>query len=57
MGTHSHGEAMILVVIGQAAHMDVTDLVFGKGVVKGHEKARARLAPPPLAKLELYQAH
>ena len=57
MGAFSHGEAMILVVIGQAAHIDITDLIFGKGVVKGHEQAPARLVPSPLAKLELYQAH
>ena len=56
MGAHPHGKAMILVIIGQAAHIDITDLVDGKGVVKGHEKARACLVPPPLAKLELYQA-
>ena len=57
VGAHPHGESMILVVIGQAAHMDITDLVSGKGVVKGHEKARTRPVPSPLAKLELYQAH
>jgi hypothetical protein len=57
IGAHAHGETMILVVIGQAAHIDITDLVSGKGVVKGHEKARTRPVPSPLAKLELYQAH
>lgn len=57
MSTHTHGEAMILVVVRQAAHIDITDLVSGNGVVKGHKEARARLVPPPLAKLKLYQAH
>jgi len=37
MGAHPHGEAMIFVVIGQAAHIDITDLVKGEGVVESHE--------------------